>query len=97
MLWISNKCKLLVIEDGNVVIVGRIMMTTGVVHRRPLEKENYHVVVNQCYEEGAMLPIPNSDDNMILVRDIVDSLIACPSHLIIVDNHDQVRKAIVLN
>ena len=79
----------MVIEDGDIFAVGRIIATTGVVHKRPLEKGNYRMVVDQYYNEGSMLPIPNSDDNMILVRDVVDIFIAWLSHLIIIHDHDQ--------
>ena len=38
ILYGSNKYKLLVIEEGDVVLVGRIMATSSVVHGRPLGK-----------------------------------------------------------
>ena len=81
ILYGSNKYKLLVIEEGDVVLVGRIMATSSVVHGRPLGKGKLSRGWSMLWWRCAMLPISNSDDNKILVRDAIGSFNSWPSQL----------------
>lgn len=59
-------------ENGYVVALRRIMETTSIVHGQLLKRGTYRVAMDECYDEGVELLIPNLDDKVVLVKDIVD-------------------------
>ena len=78
------------LENGNVVAIGQIVATEGLIHGRQLGEGNVRVVVNNCIDENAHLPIPVGDE-LIFVKDAVKSFVAWPKHLVIVSD-DEVKE-----
>ncbi|KAM6570662.1 hypothetical protein CsatB_018647 [Cannabis sativa] len=87
----TQKCKLLGKKDGDVVAVGEVIAKQGNIHGKPLGKGNYCVVVNECLDKNAEIPIPNGNEKT-LVAHVVNSSVAWPSHLIIHGDEEISRK-----
>ncbi|KAF4360237.1 hypothetical protein G4B88_003571 [Cannabis sativa] len=84
-----DKTYRLTLGDGDVVAIGEIFPGKQV-HGKDLEKGNVRVRIIECLNENARLPVHVRDD-LIFVKDAVQSFVAWPEHLIIFGDSEALK------
>ncbi|KAF4391503.1 hypothetical protein F8388_008907 [Cannabis sativa] len=84
-----DKTYRLTLGDGDVVAIGEIFPGKQV-HGKDLEKGNVRVCIIECLNENARLPVHVRDD-LIFVKDAVQSFVAWPEHLIIFGDSEALK------
>ncbi|KAF4359816.1 hypothetical protein G4B88_020337 [Cannabis sativa] len=84
-----DKTYRLTLGDGDVVAIGEIFPEKQV-HGKDLEKSNVRVRIIECLNENACLPVHVRDD-LIFVKDAVQSFVAWPEHLIIFGDSEALK------
>ncbi|KAF4392720.1 hypothetical protein G4B88_029459 [Cannabis sativa] len=84
-----DKTYRLTLGDGDVVAIGEIFPGKKV-HGKDLEKGNVRVRIIECLNENARLPVHVRDD-LIFVKDAVQSFVAWPEHLIIFGDSEALK------
>ncbi|KAF4346117.1 hypothetical protein G4B88_030236 [Cannabis sativa] len=84
-----DKTYRLTLRDGDVVAIGEIFPGKQV-HGKDLEKGNVRVRIIECLNENARLPAHVRDD-LIFVKDAVESFVAWPKHLIIFGDSEALK------
>ncbi|KAF4367918.1 hypothetical protein G4B88_003611 [Cannabis sativa] len=84
-----DKTYRLTLRDSDVVAIGEIFLGKQV-HGKDLEKGNVRVRIIECLNENARLPVHVRDD-LIFVKDAVESFVAWPEHLIILGDSEALK------
>ena len=89
----GKECKLAIDNLSNIVAIGQVEATQGLIHSIKLGDSNYRVSVKKSIKGDALLPIPIGDE-LIQVSHVVGSYVAWPRHLVIF-NDFQVKTIIL--